>query len=132
MMLPTFRRKILSSFLLVVAVFGIFGAIMIVRPFFNTELMAHLPVLKAMRWPFREFVQFRQTEPDGHDVRGLSLRPMTVGGGDAEEAAFRNGGQRRERIGVIDIVADICVQDHLNRSCWRRLRMNGFCRTGNG
>ncbi len=37
----------------------IFGAVMIVRPFFITEMMAQLPVLKSMRWPFREFVQFQ-------------------------------------------------------------------------
>jgi hypothetical protein len=37
----------------------IFGAVMIVRPFFITEIMSHLPVLKAMRWPFREFIQFQ-------------------------------------------------------------------------
>ncbi len=37
----------------------VFGAVMIVRPFFITEIMAHLPVLKSMRWPFREFIQFQ-------------------------------------------------------------------------
>jgi hypothetical protein len=37
----------------------IFGAVMIIRPFFVTQLMAHLPLFKSMRWPFREFVQFQ-------------------------------------------------------------------------
>jgi hypothetical protein len=37
----------------------LFSALMIIRPFFITELMARLPVLKSMRWPFREFIQFQ-------------------------------------------------------------------------
>jgi len=37
----------------------VFGAIMICRPFFVTEIMAHLPLLRSLRWPFREFVQFQ-------------------------------------------------------------------------
>jgi hypothetical protein len=37
----------------------IFGAIMICRPVFVTEIMAHLPLLRSLRWPFREFVQFQ-------------------------------------------------------------------------
>ena len=37
----------------------LFSALMVVRPFFITQVMAQLPVLKSMRWPFREFVQFQ-------------------------------------------------------------------------
>ena len=37
----------------------IFGAVMVTRSHFITAVMAHLPLLKAMRWPFREFVQFQ-------------------------------------------------------------------------
>jgi hypothetical protein len=31
--------------------------LMIVRPLFITEVMTHLPVLRSMRWPFREILQ---------------------------------------------------------------------------
>ncbi len=37
----------------------IFGAILICRPVWITEIMARLPLLRSMRWPFREFVQFQ-------------------------------------------------------------------------
>jgi hypothetical protein len=37
----------------------IFGAIMICRPLVVTEIMAQLPLLRSLRWPFREFVQFQ-------------------------------------------------------------------------
>jgi len=37
----------------------VFGMVLITRPLFITEIMARLPLLKAMRWPFREFVQFQ-------------------------------------------------------------------------
>jgi hypothetical protein len=37
----------------------LFSALMVIRPFFITEVMAQLPVLKSMRWPFREFLQFQ-------------------------------------------------------------------------
>jgi hypothetical protein len=36
-----------------------FGAVLITRPLLLTEIMARLPLLKSMRWPFREFVQFQ-------------------------------------------------------------------------
>ena len=31
--------------------------LMVIRPLFITEIMAHLPVLRSMRWPFREILQ---------------------------------------------------------------------------
>jgi len=37
----------------------VFGLLMISRPVWITEVMLHLPVLRSMRWPFREFVQFQ-------------------------------------------------------------------------
>ena len=37
----------------------IFGAVLICRPIWVTELMMQLPVFRSMRWPFREFVQFQ-------------------------------------------------------------------------
>ena len=37
----------------------IFGAILICRPVWVTEIMMRLPLFKSMRWPFREFVQFQ-------------------------------------------------------------------------
>ena len=36
----------------------IFIAIMVCRPRWITEIMMHLPVLRSMRWPFRELLQF--------------------------------------------------------------------------
>ncbi|MEI9997828.1 MAG: hypothetical protein WDO13_00960 [Verrucomicrobiota bacterium] len=36
-----------------------FATVLIIRPFFITEIMSHLPLFKSMRWPFREFVQFQ-------------------------------------------------------------------------
>ena len=36
-----------------------FGALMVIRPVWITEIMMHLPVLRSMRWPFREFIQFQ-------------------------------------------------------------------------
>lgn len=33
--------------------------IMVVRPIWISEIMMHLPVLRSMRWPFRELVQFQ-------------------------------------------------------------------------
>ncbi len=44
---------------LVTLLMVIFGAVMIVRPFLITEIMARVPLLNAMRWPFREFIQFQ-------------------------------------------------------------------------
>jgi len=37
----------------------IFGAVLICRPIWITEIMMRLPFFKSMRWPFREFVQFQ-------------------------------------------------------------------------
>jgi hypothetical protein len=37
----------------------IFGAVLIIRPRFISEIMLHLPLFRSMRWPFREFVQFQ-------------------------------------------------------------------------
>jgi hypothetical protein len=35
------------------------GALLIIRPTVISEIMLHLPILRSMRWPFREFVQFQ-------------------------------------------------------------------------
>ena len=37
----------------------IFGAVLICRPLWITEIMVHLPLFRSMRWPFREFLQFQ-------------------------------------------------------------------------
>jgi hypothetical protein len=37
----------------------IFGAVLICRPVFISEIMTHLPLFRSMRWPFRELVQFQ-------------------------------------------------------------------------
>ena len=37
----------------------IFGAVLICRPIWVSEIMLRLPLFKSMRWPFREFVQFQ-------------------------------------------------------------------------
>jgi hypothetical protein len=37
----------------------IFGAVLICRPIWITEIMMRLPLFRSMRWPFREFVQFQ-------------------------------------------------------------------------
>jgi len=37
----------------------IFGAVMVIRPMFITEFMAQVPILKSLRWPFRELIQFQ-------------------------------------------------------------------------
>jgi hypothetical protein len=37
----------------------VFGAILICRPVWITEIMMHLPLFRSMHWPFREFVQFQ-------------------------------------------------------------------------
>lgn len=37
----------------------LFGALLVIRPVWITEIMMHLPVLRSMRWPFREFIQFQ-------------------------------------------------------------------------
>jgi hypothetical protein len=37
----------------------LFGALLIIRPTWVSEVMLHLPILRSMRWPFREFVQFQ-------------------------------------------------------------------------
>jgi hypothetical protein len=37
----------------------LFTVLMVCRPVWISELMMHLPVLKSMRWPFRELVQFQ-------------------------------------------------------------------------
>jgi hypothetical protein len=37
----------------------IFGAVLICRPLWITQVMMHLPLFRSMRWPFREFVQFQ-------------------------------------------------------------------------
>ncbi len=41
-------------------IFGllILSAVMIIRPHWVSELMVRLPVIRSMRWPFRELVQF--------------------------------------------------------------------------
>jgi hypothetical protein len=37
----------------------IFGVFMVCRPSWLAHLMTHLPVLRSMRWPFRELLQFQ-------------------------------------------------------------------------
>jgi hypothetical protein len=37
----------------------LFGAVLICRPVWVTEIMMRLPLFRSMRWPFREFVQFQ-------------------------------------------------------------------------
>jgi len=37
----------------------LFGAVLICRPVWITDIMMHLPLFRSMRWPFREFVQFQ-------------------------------------------------------------------------
>jgi hypothetical protein len=37
----------------------VFGAALICRPMWITEIMIHLPVIRSMRWPFRELLQFQ-------------------------------------------------------------------------
>jgi hypothetical protein len=37
----------------------LFGGFMVCRPLWFAEIMVHLPVLKSMRWPFREMVQLQ-------------------------------------------------------------------------
>lgn len=37
----------------------IFIGIMVSRPLWITEIMMHVPILKSMRWPFRELLQFQ-------------------------------------------------------------------------
>jgi hypothetical protein len=44
---------------IVTALLLLFGAILICRPVWVSEVMMHLPLLRSMRWPFREFVQFQ-------------------------------------------------------------------------
>jgi hypothetical protein len=50
------RWRFLESFCLGMTVFL---AVMIVRPVFITEAMTHVPILRSMRWPFREILQFQ-------------------------------------------------------------------------
>lgn len=38
---------------------ALFGALLICRPLFISELMTHLPLFRSMRWPFRELIQFQ-------------------------------------------------------------------------
>ena len=35
------------------------AVLVVIRPIFVSEIMAHLPLLKSMRWPFRELLQFQ-------------------------------------------------------------------------
>ena len=49
---PTFLEG-LSLALMALAV------LLVCRPIFVSEIMAHLPLFKSMRWPFRELVQFQ-------------------------------------------------------------------------
>ncbi len=35
------------------------GALLVIRPVIISEIMLHLPIVRSMRWPFREFVQFQ-------------------------------------------------------------------------
>lgn len=44
---------------IVVLVLMCFGVFMVCRPPWMAHIMAHLPVLKSMRWPFRELLQFQ-------------------------------------------------------------------------
>jgi len=43
----------------VIVVIMLFGAVLICRPVWITEIMMRLPLFRSMRWPFREFVQFQ-------------------------------------------------------------------------
>jgi hypothetical protein len=43
----------------VIAAMLFFGAILICRPVWITDVMMQLPLFRSMRWPFREFVQFQ-------------------------------------------------------------------------
>ena len=44
---------------IVSGVMVLFIALMIIRPLWITEVMRHIPVLRSMRWPFREFLEFQ-------------------------------------------------------------------------
>ncbi len=37
----------------------LFGALVVCRPVWITEIMFHLPIFRSMRWPFRELIQFQ-------------------------------------------------------------------------
>ncbi len=37
----------------------VFVAVMVIRPVWISEIMIRLPILRSMRWPFRELVQFQ-------------------------------------------------------------------------
>jgi hypothetical protein len=38
---------------------AIFAALMVIRPLWVSGIMMHLPLLKSMRWPFREILQLQ-------------------------------------------------------------------------
>jgi hypothetical protein len=43
----------------VTLVVALFGLVLVVRPVVVSEIMLHLPIVRSLRWPFREFVQFQ-------------------------------------------------------------------------
>ena len=59
-LLPAFLSRAKWRGLEVVAlVVAIFGAVLICRPLWITEIMMRLPLFRSMRWPFRELIQFQ-------------------------------------------------------------------------
>ncbi|HEY0258160.1 MAG TPA: hypothetical protein VGC39_12000, partial [Candidatus Methylacidiphilales bacterium] len=70
---------------LVMVIFGIF---MVCRPAWMAQIMTHLPLLKSMRWPFRELLQFQfffhlllLVRPPGSTLkfrRGIALFSMSL------------------------------------------------------
>jgi hypothetical protein len=52
-------REVARDDVVVTLLLLLFSALMVIRPFFITQVMAQLPVFKSMRWPFRELVQFQ-------------------------------------------------------------------------
>lgn len=58
----------------------IFGAVLICRPLWITQIMFHLPLFKSMRWPFRELLQFQfflhlflLLRPPGFSMKGRRI-----------------------------------------------------------
>jgi len=59
-LVPAFAsREKWSGLQIVVLVMALFGAVLICRPLWITEIMMQLPLFRSMRWPFRELIQFQ-------------------------------------------------------------------------
>ncbi len=54
-----FSREKWRDLEIVTVVMLIFGVVLICRPTVVSKIMLHLPLLRSMRWPVREFVQFQ-------------------------------------------------------------------------